>query len=110
MIYTHRESYGGARRGTIIKIERREIHGYIGRTLKKNREVMIQESYFNAIQVIDPETQYRQPEPIQAAEINPEIQNEQLSISEGFFNAQTERKPQKIKRDTIPSPIQANIQ
>jgi len=61
MIYTHRESYGGARRGTIIKIERREIHGYIGRTLKKNREGMIQESYFDVIRatVINSKNQKR---------------------------------------------------
>ncbi|MDO4857186.1 MAG: hypothetical protein Q4A17_04500 [Thermoguttaceae bacterium] len=80
----------GANRGTIITIDRREIDGYIGLTQKKRREVLIPNREFRVIEVLDPEAlEVSQPEP---AEITPDNESDQLSINEGFFNAQTERK------------------
>ena len=83
----------GANRGTIITIDRREIDGYIGLTQKKRREVLIPNREFRFIEVVDPAAlEVTQPETSQPAEITPDNETDQLSINEGFFNAQTERK------------------
>ena len=84
----------GANSGTIITIDRREIDGYVAITQKKKREVMIPNHDFNIMEVIDSEAvDVYQPQP---AVISPDNDSEQLSISEGFFNAPTKKTSRPI--------------